>query len=72
MTKRPSKMAVKPDRSKYYDSKELAVLLGFSLRWVVKWRVRIVGAQNIGGRWRFSKDSIDRRVAANKDVRSGF
>jgi len=58
--------------SQYYDSEEIAALVGFSQRWVVKWRARIVGAVKIGGRWRFDKAAVNRRIAAKKDLRSGF
>jgi len=58
--------------SQYYNTEELAALVGLSVMWVIKWRSRIVGAVKIGGRWRFDKSVIDRRLAVKKDIRSGF
>ncbi len=58
--------------SSYYTTRELAIKVGFSVRWVIKWRHLIVGAQRVGRLWRFDRAIIDRRLAAKKDIRNGF
>jgi len=50
------------------DSKELARLLSLSPRWVEANRQRIVGAQKVGGRWRFNYQIISRAVATGKNI----
>lgn len=52
----------------YYNSVELAALLGFSVRWVVKWRNtgKIPGAYRIGRQWRFIKSIVDKCIASGK------
>jgi hypothetical protein len=57
---------------RYYSTEELAHITGFSTRCVVKWRHKMVGAQQVGRLWRFDKAIIDKRIATKKDIRLGF
>jgi hypothetical protein len=50
------------------DGHALAAMLGVSARWVSAHRNRIIGAQKIGGRWRYNVEIIRRLVSAGKDV----
>jgi len=56
----------------YYTSAEIAIVVGFSERWVKKWRPKIVGAQKKSKCWRFDKQIVDARIRAGKDIRIGF
>jgi len=42
------------------DTKEVARITGMSIRWVIKWRHKIISARREGGVWRFeeAKDSF--------------
>jgi len=55
--------------TEYYTTKDLAVKLKMSVKWVEKWRHDIVGAYQIGRQWRFNRGQIDFCVAVDKDVR---
>jgi len=55
--------------SKYYNTQELAAVLNMSVVWVEKWRAQIVGARQVGRRWRFDRAIIDARIAKGQDVR---
>jgi len=57
------------DVARFYTSKELAGRLGYSVKWVEKWRSSIVGASKIGGEWRFDKAIVDARIAKGQDLR---
>lgn len=48
----------------FLTSKELADYMNISIKFVEKYRHtgRIPGAVKVGGRWRFSKDEIDRHL----------
>ncbi|GBU21043.1 hypothetical protein R80B4_00932 [Fibrobacteres bacterium R8-0-B4] len=50
------------------SGKELAAMLSMSLRWVDSHRNRIIGAQKIGGRWRYNAEIIRRLVSSGKDI----
>jgi hypothetical protein len=50
------------------DGPSLAAMLGVSERWVSAHRHRIIGAQKIGGRWRYNVEIIRRLISAGKDV----
>ena len=50
------------------DSRDVARLTKMSLRWVVKWRHRIVSARREGGVWRFEESKIKSRIASNRSV----
>lgn len=52
----------------YVSSKELALMLSVSRKFIEKHRNRIAGAQKIGGCWRFSLSEIRKRLAAGKDI----
>ena len=56
--------------SKYYTTKELAVVLGMGDAWVETWRPVIAGAQRVGRLWRFEKSIIDARIAKGQGVRN--
>ena len=40
------------------NTKEVAILTGMSVRWVILWRHRIVGARRIGRVWRFEESHL--------------
>jgi len=50
------------------DSKEVARITGMSIRWVVKWRHKIISARREGGVWRFEEAKIRSRIASGKSV----
>jgi len=50
------------------NTKEVAILTGMSVRWVILWRHRIVGARRIGRVWRFEESKIRLRIAAGKNI----
>ena len=52
----------------YYNSEDIAKLTGFSLRWVIKHRHKIIGSKRIGRSWRFARSIIDAHVASGKDI----
>jgi hypothetical protein len=57
---------------KFYTSKEIAAIAKRSLKWVEKWRHKIIGAVRHGREWRFKKDVVDARVNSGRDVRVGI
>jgi len=57
-------------RRAYYTTKELARLMGVSVKWVEKWRHEIVGAMRFGRIWRFDKYIVDERIAKGQDLRA--
>ena len=59
--------AVSPDAI-LIDSRTLAGIIAMSPEWVVKNRARIIGAQKIGGRWRYNIDIIRDRLLRGKDI----
>jgi hypothetical protein len=64
--------ALEVAEKQYYTSRDVADITGFSLRWVVAWRHKIVGSKRMGRLWRFDKDMVDARIRIGKDVRVGF
>ena len=50
------------------DSKELASMCAVSVKWVIRHRHRIAGAQKIGSMWRFNKQIIEKRIAQGQDI----
>lgn len=50
------------------DGKGLARMLGVSPRWVNARRMEIIGAQKVGGRWRYNVEVIRRLISLGKDV----
>lgn len=50
------------------NSKEVALLLGMSVKWVEINRHKIYGSQKIGRVWRFSLSEIKARIATNRGV----
>jgi hypothetical protein len=50
------------------DGNGLARMLGVSPRWVNARRTEIIGAQKVGGRWRYNVEVIRRLIASGKDV----
>jgi len=50
------------------DGKELAQMINMKPRWVELNRHKIIGAQRVGGRWRFNKDIISRAIASGKNI----
>ena len=50
------------------DSKQLAEMLSVSVKWVIKNRYRIAGAQKVGSMWRFNLQVIKTRLATGKDL----
>jgi hypothetical protein len=50
------------------DGKGLARMLGVSPRWINARRAEIIGAQKVGGRWRYNVEVIRRLIASGKDV----
>lgn len=50
------------------DGKDLARMVDMTPRWVELNRHRIVGAQRVGGRWKFNVDMIRRTVASGKNI----
>jgi len=57
---------VKKTEKTFYTTKELAVLLNMSVRWVVVHRHEIAGRCRMGRLWRFDKAIIDARRAKGK------
>ena len=60
--------ADKQDDKTLIDSHELARRLSMSHKWVEKNRYRIVGAQKVGGRWRYNWPIIQRQLALGKNI----
>lgn len=49
-------------------TKDLAQMVDMTPRWVVQNRHRIIGAQRVGGRWKFNLALIRQAVAAGKNI----
>lgn len=56
------------EEKQWYTTKDLVNITGFSESWMVKWRHKIVSAEQVGRLWRFNKAIIDRRIAAGKSI----
>jgi hypothetical protein len=54
--------------SELINSKELALLLSVSKKFIEKHRNKIAGAIKIGGVWRFRIADIRMRIATGKDI----
>jgi phage terminase Nu1 subunit (DNA packaging protein) len=50
------------------DTKEVARITGMSIRWVIKWRHKIISARREGGVWRFEEAKIKCRIASNRSI----
>jgi len=50
------------------DTDELARLISMSKKWVADNRHRILGAQKVGGRWRFNAEIIHRAILTGKNI----
>lgn len=57
-----------PPETILVDCHTLARIISVSLRWVVENRRRIIGAQKVGGRWRFNLEIIRNRILSGKDI----
>jgi len=68
-TSEEGKKNLKPEiEAVLINSKELAKMIGKSPSWVIQNRYRIVGAQRVGGGWRFNLDIISRVIASGKNI----
>ena len=56
------------DNKLLVDSRELSKMLSVSLKWVIKHRHTIIGAQKLGKLWRFNKEIIENRISKGLDV----
>jgi len=61
-------MTNEPDGKLLVDTKELARTLSFTEEWVKTNRCRMIGAQKVGGRWRFDLAKIRGCIATGKDI----
>ena len=50
------------------NTKDVAKLTGMSVRWVVKYRHRIISARREGGVWRFDEAKIKCRIASGRSI----
>lgn len=55
-------------KQEYISTRDLAILVGRSKKWVEKWRTHIIGAVKIGGTWSFHLPEIRARLALGKDI----
>jgi hypothetical protein len=65
MSKKKPKPEIEP---LLIDGKELAKMIGMSPRWVELNRHKMIGAQLVGGRWRFNREIISRAIASGKNI----
>lgn len=56
------------DNKLLVDSRELSKMLSVSLKWVIKHRHKIIGAQKLGKLWRFNRQIIENRISKGLDV----
>lgn len=50
------------------NSKELAAMIGRSVKFVEKHRRNIAGSMKLGGRWSFRVSDIRSRIATGRDI----
>jgi hypothetical protein len=61
-------MSASNEDSGLIDSKAMAKLLGVSVKFIEKNRVRLAGAVKIGRIWRFDPLEVKSRIATGRDL----
>jgi hypothetical protein len=66
-----SKTIPKPEtepESVFMEAEELAKMINVTLRWLEQNRHRIIGAQRVGGMWKYHKGKICMAIASGKNI----